>query len=123
MRYSNANRFQFLAMAIVIGCFLIISSGHGVCVEATPPTDSNSTGVIRHPFFDVINVGGQPLTMPNRKCGNGVQRALQENREVPGYDSECTALIERALYLEHNAPPPEKLVPAVPGPTPQPSTP
>lgn len=86
-----------------------------------PPSSSNPTEEHVHPL--VLSVAGHPLIMPSRECANAVQRALGEDRVISGTGGQCEALMVQALELERNTPPPEKLSPARPFPTPPPPTP
>jgi hypothetical protein len=59
----------------------------------------------------ILTVAGHGLTMPTSECATAVERALREDRVIPGTDGECENLMVQALEIERNAPPPEKLVP------------
>jgi hypothetical protein len=45
----------------------------------------------------VLLLEGRSLTMPDWECSHAVQKALDNDRVVPGTDAQCSALMNQAL--------------------------
>jgi hypothetical protein len=105
---SRANNLRLILSAVVAfwgyfqfgaGCNLARAqtgngSGNGVSSLASP---SGTEKYIAH--FE--SFGGQHLTLavPTPECAKGVERAVRENRVVPGTNPECEQLMFRALWM------------------------
>lgn len=65
----------------------------------TPPI------ILTHPMTPTLTVAGVPLELPNRACGDLIERALQKDQEIYVADDTCRMLMEQALQIQRNAPP------------------